>query len=102
MSDEWCTIKGFNISRPFDHSLFAPDLTPIYKLWHSRKSIKRALISHERGLKQRGKQEEEEKRRVGGKRLLVHRQSSTQTPNDAGILPDFHGMPEFCPTSTGC
>ncbi|PKU83812.1 hypothetical protein MA16_Dca010905 [Dendrobium catenatum] len=52
MSDERCTIKGFNINRPFDHSLFAHDLTSIYKLCHSKKSINRPLISHERGPKQ--------------------------------------------------
>ncbi|KAI0510161.1 hypothetical protein KFK09_010761 [Dendrobium nobile] len=48
MSNERCTIVGFNIGRPFDHSLFAPDLTPIYRPCHSRKSINRALISHKR------------------------------------------------------
>ncbi|PKU60660.1 hypothetical protein MA16_Dca020433 [Dendrobium catenatum] len=45
-------MKGFIINRPFDHSLFAHDLTPIYKLCHSIKSINRPLISHERGPKQ--------------------------------------------------
>ncbi|PKU71760.1 hypothetical protein MA16_Dca008289 [Dendrobium catenatum] len=59
MFDERCTIKGFNISRPFDHSLFSPDLTPIYELCQSRKSINRPLISLERG----PKQEEEKKKR---------------------------------------
>ncbi|KAI0512230.1 hypothetical protein KFK09_012868 [Dendrobium nobile] len=48
MSNERCTIVGFNIGRPFDHSLFAPDLTPIYGSCHSRKSINSALISHEK------------------------------------------------------
>ncbi|PKU70602.1 hypothetical protein MA16_Dca008719 [Dendrobium catenatum] len=60
MSNERCMIVGFNIGRPLDHSLFAPDLMPIYGPCHSRKSINRALISHKRGPKQ---EREEEKRR---------------------------------------
>ncbi|PKU71043.1 hypothetical protein MA16_Dca018661 [Dendrobium catenatum] len=104
MSDEWCTIKGFNISRPFDHSLFAPDLTPIYEICNSRKSINRPLISHERGLKQ----EEEEK--MNGRRREGEGESAPTRPppefftppEHAGILPNFHGTPEFCPSSMGC
>ncbi|KAI0512319.1 hypothetical protein KFK09_012958 [Dendrobium nobile] len=65
--------KGFNIGRPFDHSLFAPDLTPIYELCHSRKSINRALILHKRGPKQ-----EEKKRREG----------ISSSSNAAGTSPD--------------
>ncbi|PKU80271.1 hypothetical protein MA16_Dca005802 [Dendrobium catenatum] len=63
MSDERCTIKGFNINRPFDHSQFAHDLTPIYKICHSKKSINRPLISNERRPKQKGenKRRSEEK-----------------------------------------
>ncbi|PKU80213.1 hypothetical protein MA16_Dca005744 [Dendrobium catenatum] len=62
MSDERCTIKGFNINSPFDHSLLAPDLTPIYELCHSRKSINRPLISHERGTQARRREEEVKKK----------------------------------------
>ncbi|PKU63094.1 hypothetical protein MA16_Dca024523 [Dendrobium catenatum] len=66
MSDERCTIKGFNISRPFDHSLFDRDLTPIYELCHSRKTINRPLISHERGLKQEEKKNNRRRREGEG------------------------------------
>ncbi|PKU59086.1 hypothetical protein MA16_Dca029238 [Dendrobium catenatum] len=59
MFDERCTIKGFNISRPFDHSLFAHDLAPIYKLCNSRKSINRPIISHERGAQARRSEEKD-------------------------------------------
>ncbi|KAI0493043.1 hypothetical protein KFK09_027319 [Dendrobium nobile] len=61
MSNERCTIVGFNIGRPFDHSLFALDLTPIYGPCHSRKSINRALILHKR----RRLSKREKKRREG-------------------------------------
>ncbi|PKU74692.1 hypothetical protein MA16_Dca004883 [Dendrobium catenatum] len=52
MSNERCLIVGFDIGRPFNHSLFAPDLTPIYELCHSRKSKNRALILHKGGGRQ--------------------------------------------------
>ncbi|PKU75306.1 hypothetical protein MA16_Dca022109 [Dendrobium catenatum] len=77
MSDERCTIKGFNISRPFNRSLFDPDLTPIYELCHSRKTINRALILHKRR-----REEKKEENQL----LLDHRQSSFRRLN----------MSEFC------
>ncbi|KAI0513568.1 hypothetical protein KFK09_009593 [Dendrobium nobile] len=76
MTDERCMIKGFNISRPFDHSLFAPDLTPIYKPCHFRKTINRPLISHKSELKQG----EEEKKKRRGRRI-------GSSSNTTGVLP---------------
>ncbi|PKU59618.1 hypothetical protein MA16_Dca028694 [Dendrobium catenatum] len=73
MSNERYTIVGFDISHPFNHSLFAPDLTPIYELCHSRKSINRTLILHKRG----SKQEERKKRR---KKLLLDRRQNIAGP----------------------
>ncbi|PKU63852.1 hypothetical protein MA16_Dca010770 [Dendrobium catenatum] len=66
MSNERCTIDGFNINRPLDHSLFAPDLTPIYKPCHSRKTINRALIFHKRtqGRTERRREEKKGKGRI--------------------------------------
>ncbi|PKU65931.1 hypothetical protein MA16_Dca009005 [Dendrobium catenatum] len=64
MSNEWCTIVGFNIDRPFDHSLFAPDLTHIYKSCHSKKTINRDIILHKR-TQVRGERRREEKKRKG-------------------------------------
>ncbi|PKU62459.1 hypothetical protein MA16_Dca022547 [Dendrobium catenatum] len=61
MSNKRCTIEGFNINRPFDHSLFAPDLTPIYKSCHSRKTINRAIIFHKRTQVRRERRSEEKK-----------------------------------------
>ncbi|PKU62333.1 hypothetical protein MA16_Dca028436 [Dendrobium catenatum] len=105
MSNERCTIEGFNIGRPFDHSLFAPDLTPIYKPCHSRKIINRALILHNG---KRSKREKKRRRREeGGESTPRHRRSSSrhlntpefyrifrkrrnsaQLPRDAEILPN--------------
>ncbi|PKU60368.1 hypothetical protein MA16_Dca027681 [Dendrobium catenatum] len=116
MSNERCTIVGFDIGRPFDHSLFAPDLTPIYELCHSRKSINRALILHKRGggvqarsKKRRGEEKEEEKEEKEEApprpppepcRTTVgaspdHRQSLAGPPSElrrttAGVLPHHH------------
>ncbi|PKU59023.1 hypothetical protein MA16_Dca029091 [Dendrobium catenatum] len=79
MANEQYTIVGFNIGRPFDHSLFAPDLTAIYKLCHSRKIINRALILY-KGDSSEEREEEEKKKRKGKGRIL----SSSIT---AGALP---------------
>ncbi|PKU80775.1 hypothetical protein MA16_Dca014613 [Dendrobium catenatum] len=76
MSNKRCTIEGFNINRPFDHSLFAPDLTPIYKPCNSRKTIYRALILHKRTQVRRKRRREEKK----GKGRII---SSSTT---AGVL----------------
>ncbi|KAI0502017.1 hypothetical protein KFK09_016962 [Dendrobium nobile] len=59
MPNERCTLVGFNIGRPFNHSLFAPDLAPIYGPCHSRKSINRALILHKREIQARERRREE-------------------------------------------
>ncbi|PKU79342.1 hypothetical protein MA16_Dca000687 [Dendrobium catenatum] len=83
MSNERCTIKGFNIGHPFGHSLFAPDLTPIYKLCHSRKSINRPLIPHEKGRrKPREKKEEKEESssRLAPPRTTKGRRSAAAPP----------------------
>ncbi|PKU82432.1 hypothetical protein MA16_Dca005437 [Dendrobium catenatum] len=68
-------IKGSNIGRPFEHSPFTLDLSPIYGPCHSRKSINRPLISLERRIEAR---REEEKRRK--KLLLDHRQTFAGPP----------------------
>ncbi|PKU69913.1 hypothetical protein MA16_Dca026528 [Dendrobium catenatum] len=98
MSDEWCTIKGFNISRPFNHSLFAADLTFIYKLCHSRKSINRALISHKRGPKRGDPRRKKRRRREWEGESTPPRPPPEffPPPEHAGILPDIRRTPEFC------
>ncbi|PKU64418.1 hypothetical protein MA16_Dca025460 [Dendrobium catenatum] len=82
MSNEQCTIMGFDIGHPFSHSLFAPDLTPIYKLCHSRKSINRPLIPHEKGRKSREKKEEKEESscRLAPPRTTKGRRSAAAPP----------------------
>ncbi|PKU67489.1 hypothetical protein MA16_Dca016213 [Dendrobium catenatum] len=86
MSNERYTIEGFDINRPFDHSLFAPDLTPISKPCHSRKTINRALILHKTTKKS-------EKRREKGERenhlLLDHRRSSLRRLNTSELCQIF-------------
>ncbi|KAI0493164.1 hypothetical protein KFK09_027440 [Dendrobium nobile] len=65
--------------RPFDHSLFAPDLTTIYEPCYFRKTINRALILHKGNSSEEG-EEEGKKKRKGKERIL----SSSTT---AGALP---------------
>ncbi|PKU74951.1 hypothetical protein MA16_Dca021190 [Dendrobium catenatum] len=77
MSNERCTIEGFNINRSFDHSLFVPDLTPIYKPCHYRKTTNRALILHKRTQVRKERRREEK----NGKGRII---SSSIT---AGVLP---------------
>ncbi|PKU74873.1 hypothetical protein MA16_Dca005064 [Dendrobium catenatum] len=95
MSNKWCTIEGFNIGRPFNHSLFAPDLTPIYMLCHSRKTINRALILH----KGDSSEKREKRSREGGESAPPRPPSEFFPPSEyAGILPDFWETSEFCKT----
>ncbi|KAL0916670.1 hypothetical protein M5K25_014199 [Dendrobium thyrsiflorum] len=78
------SIKRGSISAVHsNHSGNTPDLSLIYESCHSQKSINRALILLERGLKARG--EEEKRRGEGGD------PSSTA----AGVPPDRRLTPEF-------
>ncbi|KAI0489431.1 hypothetical protein KFK09_029274 [Dendrobium nobile] len=85
MSNERCMIVGFNIGRPLDHSLFAPNLMPFYGPCHSRKSINRALISHKRGIQARERRREEkgkEKEGAPPQQPSDHRQHLAGPPPD--------------------
>ncbi|KAI0501956.1 hypothetical protein KFK09_016901 [Dendrobium nobile] len=83
MPNEQCTLVGFNIGRPFNHSLFAPDLAPIYGPCHSRKSINRALILHKGGSKQ-------EARGEGAKEEAPPQPPPEPRRTTAGASPDHH------------
>ncbi|PKU80589.1 hypothetical protein MA16_Dca011713 [Dendrobium catenatum] len=83
-----------------NYSQFAHDLTPIYGLCHSRKTINRALILHKGDSSE--EREEEDKGEKENPLLLDHRRSSFRRPNTPGFCWIFKRMPEFFPTSTGC
>ena len=100
MSNERCIIVGFNIGRPLDHSLFAPDLTPIYGSCHSRKSINRALILHQKGGREEREGEEKGEKEIP--HLLDHRLSSSCRLKMPELCRIFGRTPEYFPTSMGC
>ncbi|KAL0914923.1 hypothetical protein M5K25_015313 [Dendrobium thyrsiflorum] len=90
-----------------NHSQLTIDLPPIYKSCHSRKSINRASISHEKGPKPK---EEKSEIALASSLLLDHRpeycrttascRSSAGPPPDAGVPPDHLPTPNF-PQTTG-
>ncbi|KAI0496904.1 hypothetical protein KFK09_023230 [Dendrobium nobile] len=96
MSNERCMIVGFNIGRPFDHSLFASVLTTIYELCHSRKTINRALILHKGDSSE--EREEEEKKEEKEEAPLRPPSELFPPPEDVGTLSNFRETPGICRT----
>ncbi|KAH0457330.1 hypothetical protein IEQ34_012645 [Dendrobium chrysotoxum] len=87
-----------------DHSLFAPDLSHIYGLCHSRKTINSPsfLLRGDPSQEEKKIRRREEKPRRE-QLLLDHRRNSAGTPpelrrNSTEAPPGARGTPELCPT----
>ncbi|KAL0906510.1 hypothetical protein M5K25_025008 [Dendrobium thyrsiflorum] len=78
-----------------NHSKITHDLSFIYELCHSQKSINRALISLKRG----GRARKKKKRREEGKEGRNTSSTSARPPSNAGSPPGLQVTPDFPPAS---